>query len=99
MLDSIGNDKNIMAISHPSCLHVWSIVKCSMGGPPEATVSSAWHVMFCYTLLWGDLTFTNLPQEAILLHYRLMTLIQPLDYLRVNHHHWIKWFSRYTTGE
>jgi hypothetical protein len=66
MLDSIGNDKNIMAISHPPCLHVWFIVKCSMGGPPEAKCRLCDHVVFCYTLLWEDLSSTNYYR---MLHY------------------------------
>ena len=52
--------KKIMAISHPPCLHAWFIVKCSMGGPPEAKCRLHDAGVFCSTSALGGLPSTNL---------------------------------------
>lgn len=83
MLDSIGNDKNIMAISHPPCSHVWLTVKCSMGGPPEARAVYTAGWCFAIHLLGGNSPPLTTNRMPCLYCLRLMILI-PLDYLRVN---------------
>ena len=68
-----------MAISHPSV-----IVKCSMGGPPEA-ISAAWpHICVC-TLCY---TYFALGGPAPLLTSQDID-IRALDYLRVDLRYWI----------
>ena len=83
------NDKNIMAISHPSCLHVWLHVKCSMGGPPEAKRPFSWHVCFAIHLLWEGYPLLTLFRLKDLQLIIALHLFGRPYYLRVNLLHWI----------
>ena len=90
-----------MAISHPPCLHVWSIVKCSMGGPPE--VGMALYVCFVlalfyctWMLIWQR---SQLGYPNCLARPRTLKAKTLPDYLHVNLRKDFYGFRGKTTGQ